>query len=268
MAARLAILAGNGGLPVALSQAQPDALCVGFQGVSHQMDHATVQMHRFEQLGALFDALRAGGVTQVVFAGSMARPPLDPAGFDPVMLALAPRLMAAMQGGDDALLRLVIAIFEEQGFTVVGAHEVLDNLTAQPGLLAGDEPDEKTLEDADRAADILSALSPLDIGQGAVVAAGLCLGIETLQGTDFLLENVARTPAHLRRGRGVFVKAAKRGQDLRVDMPAIGPDTVKALADAGLAGAVIEAGRVMILQREATLAAFTQRGLFLMARSL
>ncbi|MDO6646773.1 LpxI family protein, partial [Acinetobacter guillouiae] len=83
--------------------------------------------------------------------------------------------------------------------------------------------------------DILLALSPLDVGQGAVVAGGLVLGIETLQGTDALLRFVGDTPAPLRRCQGgVLVKAPKRGQDLRVDMPAIGPDTVRNAAAAGL----------------------------------
>ncbi|SEP63897.1 LpxI family protein [Thalassovita taeanensis] len=267
MAGRLAILAGSGALPAEIAAAQPEALCVAFDGVAHQVPGAVV--HQFEALGAVFDDLRAQGVGQVVLAGSMARPPLDPAKFDPVMLALAPRLLAAMQGGDDTLLRLVITIFEEQGFDVLGAHEVLPGLTAEEGLSVGAAPTAGDLDDADRAADILDALAPVDVGQGAVVAGGLCLGIETIQGTDALLEFVAKTPPALRRGaRGVFVKAAKRGQDLRVDMPAIGPDTVARVAAADLAGIVVQAEHVLILERKSTLDAIEKAGLFLLSRVL
>jgi DUF1009 family protein len=88
-----------------------------------------------------------------------------------------------------------------------------------------------------------------------------------LQGTDAILRFVGETPEALRRGqRGVYVKAAKRGQDLRVDMPAIGPDTIEAVAAAGLAGLVIEAGRVMVLERAETLAKAEALSLFLTAR--
>ncbi|MCG7574594.1 UDP-2,3-diacylglucosamine diphosphatase LpxI [Phaeobacter sp. CNT1-3] len=263
---RLAILSGDGALPVALSAAQPDALCVTFEGVAHQLTGA-VETHRFERLGELFDALRAAGVTRVVMAGSMSRPPLDPAALDPFMIALAPRLMAAMQGGDDALLRLIISVIEDEGFEVLGAHELLDGLTAEAALLAGPEPDVTATADITRAAAILTALSPHDVGQGCVVAGGLVLGVETLQGTEFMLDTVARTAPHLRRGaKGVFVKAAKAGQDLRVDMPAIGPDTVAQVAAAGLAGIAVQAGHVMVLERDRTIAAANEAGIFLLGQ--
>ncbi|MDP2517538.1 LpxI family protein [Shimia thalassica] len=264
----LAILSGAGALPVMLAEAHPEAIRVVFHGVDNAMS-APLAEHRFEQLGTLFEDLKAQGVTRVVLAGAMSRPALDPAQLDPFMMQLAPRLMAAMQGGDDAILRLIIAVFEEQGFSVVGAHELLPQITAEDGVIAGAEPSKAQLADASRAADILLALSPLDVGQGAVVAGGLVLGIETLQGTDALLRFVGDTPAHLRRGQGgVLVKAPKRGQDLRVDMPAIGPETVRNAAAAGLEGIMVSAGKVLVLDRPATLQALEETGLFLMARVL
>ncbi|WP_412562636.1 LpxI family protein [Thalassobius sp. MITS945101] len=266
MSGRLAILAGDGALPVELVAAHPDALRVTFEGVAHQLTE-TVETHRFERLGEMFEALKAQGVTRIVMAGSMSRPPLDPAAMDPLMISLAPRLMAAMQGGDDALLRLVIAIIEEQGFAVLGAHELLTGLTVEAGQLAGPMPSDQDLSDAARGAALLAALSPHDVGQGCVVAGGLVLGVETLQGTEFMLDTVARTAPHLRRGqKGVFVKAAKAGQDLRVDMPAIGPDTVAQAKAAGLAGVVVQADHVMVLDRANTLAAFDEAGLFLLGQ--
>lgn len=251
-----------------LAAAHPEAVRVVFHGVEHAMQPPLAE-HRFEKLSQLFDDLKSRGVTRVVLAGAMSRPALDPAQLDPFMMQLAPRLMAAMQGGDDAILRLIIAVFEEQGFEVVGAHELLPGMTVPDGLFAGPEPSEAALADASRAADILLALSPLDVGQGAVVAGGLCLGIETLQGTDALLGFVAQTPAHLRRGKGgVLVKAPKRGQDLRVDMPVVGPDTVKNAAAAGLEGLVASAGKVLIVDQDATRKALEDSGLFLMGRVL
>lgn len=268
MGDKLAILAGAGALPVALAAAHPKALRVVFDGVEQQMP-APLARHRFEKMGGLFQALQDAGVNRVVLAGAMARPPLDPTAFDATMTQIAPRLVAALQGGDDALLRLVISLFEEQGFAVVGAHQLLAGLTEPPGVVAGLAPDQRALADSTRAADILLALGPLDVGQAAVAEGGLCLGIESLQGTDALLNFVAETPAHLRRGPGgVLVKAPKRGQDLRVDMPAIGPDTVRNAARAGLRGIVIAADQVMLLDRDKTLAALRDSGLFLISQEL
>jgi DUF1009 family protein len=268
MSGKLAILAGGGALPVALADAAPDALCISFAGVAHQLGNRPRQ-HKFEHLGSVFQDLRANGVTQVTFGGSMSRPPLDPAEFDSMMMSLAPRLLAGMQGGDDALLRLVIQIFEDQGFEVVGAHEVAPDLTVAEGLLCGPEPDEQALKDADRAADILNALAPVDVGQGCVVAGGICLGIETIQGTDALLKFVANTPEGLLRGqRSVFVKSPKRGQDLRVDMPAIGPDTLRNAAKAGIQGIVLQAGQVLLLERKTLLKLADDAGIFIMGRVL
>lgn len=261
---RLAILAGSGALPQRLNDARTDAVLISFAGVPHALGPET-QEHSFEKMGALFDALKAQGVREVVMAGAMSRPPLDPNAFDDVMTALAPRLIVAMQGGDDALLRLVIAIFEEQGFTVRGAHEIDPSLTANAGTLVGTDLSGTHEKDAKRGFEILNALSPHDVGQGVVVENGLCLGIETLQGTDALLDFVARTPKHLRKLGGVFIKAPKREQDLRVDMPTIGPDTVKAVSAAGLSCIVIEAGSVIVLSKDDVITAANSAGISLIA---
>lgn len=265
MSKSLAILAGYGALPQNLAAAHPDALFVSFEGIEITVPKQRHFAASFNRFGALFDALTIAGITTVTFAGAMTRPALDPAGFDAKTMALAPRLMAAMAGGDDGLLRDIIAVFEEQGFAVVGAHQVLPDLVAKAGLLAGADPSPLNQTDAKRGLEILGAISPVDVGQGVVVANGLCLGVETLQGTDAMLGFVAATPKHLRQSGGVFVKAAKTGQDLRVDMPAIGPDTVASVAAAGLNGIVIAADQVMILERAKTLAAIKAAGLFLQA---
>lgn len=267
MSGGLAVIAGSGPLPGLVLGARHGAWMVRIEGVTAQNPGAPEIAARFENLGSLFAALRAEGIDTVCLAGPIARPALDPMAFDAKMQALAPRLMAAMKGGDDALLRLVVAVFEEEGFAVRGAHELVAELTAEPGLLAGDPPDRAARDDAHRAAEILAALGPVDVGQACVVAGGLCLGIETIQGTDALLAQVAATDPRLRRGaRGVLVKRPKPGQDLRVDMPAIGPETVAGAAAAGLAGIVIAAGSVLLLDREATVAAARDAGLFLLAQ--
>jgi len=265
MSNSLAILAGQGALPQMLADANADALFVSFEGVDVTVPLPRHYAASFNAFGGLFEALHAADITTVTFAGAMTRPALNPAAFDAKTIALAPRLMAAMAGGDDGLLREVIAVFEAEGFQVKGAHQILPALIAPAGLLAGAEPDATANTDAKRGMAILNALSDMDVGQGVVVANGQCLGVETLQGTDAMLGFVAATPKHLRQTGGVFVKAAKQGQDLRVDMPAIGPDTVASVAAANLSGIVIAADRVMILERAKTLQVIKAAGLFLLA---
>lgn len=268
MSDRLAIIAGRGDLPGALARACPDALLVSFSNVDgvsvpQAMRHLET---RFEHLGSLFARLRGEGVGEVVFAGAMERPCLAPGALDAPTRALIGDLEAAMAGRDDALMRWVVALFEDEGFVVRGGHQVAPDLLAPAGMALGVAMDEAAAADGEEGARILAALAPLDLGQAVVVEAGQCLGIETLQGTDALLDFVAATPTRLRRGRGVLVKLPKAGQELRLDMPVIGPDTLEGLARAGLAGMVVQVGGVLVLER-ARLAEQAQRlGLFVVAR--
>ena len=258
----LAVIAGAGALPGLILDENP-GLLVRFAGAGCDIQASDILEARFEQLGVLFKALKTEGVTEVCFAGAMSRPALDPSAFDPETFALMPRVLPVLKGGDDALLRLVAEIFEEQGFTVRGAHELAPGLVASSGSLIG-EPDAGQLQDAVRAAAILDALSGQDVGQGCVVASGLCLGIETLQGTDAMLRFVAETRSGHGDG-GIFVKRPKSGQDLRIDMPVIGPDTIAAVAAAGLTGLCVAAGSVLLLDRPAILAAAEAADLVLWA---
>lgn len=264
-----AIIAGAGALPAALVAALPTrpfvAALEGFMPTGLIPDVG----FRVERLMPFLRMLEDQGVTRVCFAGAVQRPRLDPALFDPDTAQIVPRLLAAMGQGDDATLREVLAVFEEAGFTIVGVPEIAPSLVPAAGLLAGTltPRDEK---DADRAAAIVSALGRVDVGQGCVVAQGLCLAVEALPGTDAMLAGVAALPADLRpdpaRGRGLFYKAPKDTQDRRIDLPTLGPATVAAVAEAGLGGIAWQAGGVICLDQPAVVALAQEKGLFLWAR--
>ena len=266
---RTAIIAGRGILPAALVDAFAEVplICAldGFAPDGLVVD----QVFRIERLALFLRLLEDRGVTRVIFAGAVQRPRLDPSLFDPQTAMLVPRLLGAMQAGDDAALRIVIDIFEEAGFVVVGAQELAPGLVPGAGVLCG-KPSECDIADAARAAVIVAALGRVDVGQGAVVAQGLCLGVEALAGTDALLDTVAALPDLLRpdpaRGRGVLYKAAKPGQDRRVDLPTLGVDTVRRAAAAGLGGIAWEADAVICLDLTAMCAEAQLAGLFLWAR--
>ena len=263
---RTAVIAGAGRLPAAVAGVLDHPLICALEGFVPE-GLAVDMLFRVERLVPFFHALEDAGVSRVTFAGAVQRPRLDPALFDAATAGLVPRLMGAMAQGDDATLRAVIGLFEEFGFTVAGTAELAPGLVPGAGILCGvvSAQDEA---DAARAVAIADALGAVDVGQGCVVAQGLCLAVEALPGTDAMLRGLAAVPAALRPSgtRGLFYKAPKPGQDLRVDLPTLGPDTVARAAEAGLGGIAWQAGGVICLDLEAMMVAATDAGLFLWAR--
>lgn len=259
---RLAIIAGRGDLPAAVAGALAVAPLVcapdGFAPDGLAVD----RVFRFERLVPFLRQLSDEGVDRVVFAGAMSRPRFDPALFDPATAQLVPHLLKAVAQGDDAMLRVAISLFEDAGLAVVGLAEIAPQLLVGPGLLGAVAPKPQDAEDAARGKAILDAMAPVDVGQGCVVAQGLCLGIEVIFGTDALLADVAARRAG---AGGVFVKRAKTGQDLRVDLPTIGPATVQAVLAAGLTGICVQAGRVVVLHRAQVVAMADAAGLAIWA---
>ena len=265
----LALIAGRGGLPLALVQVLKQAggrpyVCAldGFAP-----EGLTPDLHfRLERLVPFLRHLAERGITRVTFAGAVTRPRLDPALFDAATAQLLPRILTAMQSGDDATLREVIAVFEEDGLAVEGVDTLAPGLLPRPGVLAGPVP-AWAEADADRAAAIVAALGSVDVGQACVVGRGLCLAVEALPGTDAMLAQVAALPDGLRpKASGLLYKAAKPGQDRRLDLPVLGPGTVAGASAAGLAGIVFQAGSVICLNLPAMQAEAAARGLFLWAR--
>jgi hypothetical protein len=269
----VALIAGTGALPRLMAEAARKAgrssLVAALQGFPVEGLTPDIEF-RVERLVPFLRTLAERGVSQVVFAGAVHRPQLDPALFDPDTAALVPRILPALNRGDDQLLREVIALFEEAGLPVAGVADIAPDLVPAAGILGAVQPGETDRADAARAAEILAATGALDIGQGAVVAQGLCLGLEALPGTDALLRGVAAMDPGRRpdpaKGRGLLYKAPKPGQDRRIDLPAMGLRTVELAAEAGLGGLGFEASGVLLLDRAAMVARADELGLFLWAR--
>ena len=218
--------------------------------------HARVSLG---QVGRVLDMLAREGCDAVTMAGGLTRPSLPAVRFDRKGLALLPRVARLFLSGDDRLLSGVADLFEEHGFPVIGAEAFLPGSLAESGTVVG------TLHGAEDIAlgrAILDALASFDIGQAVVVAQGRCLAVEAAEGTAAMLERVAGLRSGEARG-GVLVKMPKRGQDARVDRPAIGPDTARAAAAARLDGIAVEAGGVFVLETARTARLVREAGLFL-----
>ena len=265
MAAKLAILAGGGTLPARLAQAARGAgrevVIVAFQG---HTEPASVEglPHLWTRLGAVADIfafLRQERVAELVFAGPMRRP-----AFSEIMPDWQGTKILARIGsrslGDDGLLRVLSGCLEEEGFRVVGIHDILAEVLAPVGALGALIPDAGAWADIERGVEVAQALGRLDVGQAAVVQQGLVLGVEGIEGTDALL---ARCAGLRREGPGgVLVKLKKPQQDRRLDLPTIGVTTVEGAAAAGLRGIAIEAGGALVMDRAETVAAADRLGLF------
>ena len=262
----LGLIAGGGALPRRLAEAaRAEGREVFVLGVLGFAEAALVEEFggielAIGQIGKQIDALKAANCSEVVIAGVVKRPDLEKLKFDMRGTLLVPKLLAAAGKGDDALLRVVVEVFEGEGFRVIGADDVLVSLLATAGVIAGHAPNPGERADIAKAGRIAAEIGRLDIGQGAVVARGLVLAVEAQEGTDAMLRRVAELPATLRGARearcGVLVKRPKPQQERRIDLPTIGLETVRRIADAGLAGIAVEAGAALVMDREALAAVF------------
>jgi len=203
------------------------------------------------QLGKAEKLFRNENCRDLVFIGSMVRPALSEIRLDWGTLRVLARVWAAFRGGDDHLLSGIGRILEQDGFRMVGIRDVAPDLLLPEGCLTRAAPDETAAADIARGQQVLRALGPFDIGQATVVIEGHVVGVEDIEGTDGLLARVARLRAEGRiRAKapcGVLVKAPKSGQDLRFDLPTIGPKTIEGVAKARLAGVASAAGNTIVV---------------------
>jgi UDP-2,3-diacylglucosamine hydrolase len=218
------------------------------------------------QISRLTKLLRSENCRDLVFIGTLVRPALSEIRLDWGTLRVIPHVLAAFRGGDDHLLSGIGGILERDGFRMVGIKDVAPDLLMPEGCLTRASPDDNAAADIARGREVLHALSPFDIGQAAIVIDGHVVGVEDIEGTDGLLARVARLRAEgrirARTARGVLIKAPKSGQDLRFDLPTMGPRTVEGAAAAQLAGIAIVAGNTIVVDPQTVIEAADAARLF------
>ncbi len=206
------------------------------------------------------------GARFVVLAGAVRRPNYEAA--DRARVLGDSNLV--LSSGDNSILTQILARINRLGFEIWGAHQVVPELIPASGQLTDLQPSDADRKDVARAAEIVCTLGQVDVGQAAVVAQGLCMAVETISGTDDMLARSAEFLPRFRPqrdgARGVMYKAPKPGQDRRVDLPAIGPETIRLAALSGLAGVAFEAGGVLLLDREAVVETAQRSRMFLWSR--
>jgi DUF1009 family protein len=266
----LGILACAGPLPIEVAQAgvrqgrKVHIVAIdGFAGpgIAH-FPHERVSLG---QLGRMLSSFHRAGVAEIVIAGGMERPNLLALRIDWGFVRHLPTILALTRGGDDSVLRRIVRFFEAQGFAVVGASDVAPGLLARAGPLTriAPGPDQQTA--LERAARLIEGLGSFDIGQAVVARPDGIVAIEGARGTDAMLGDLApEGPGSGLAEGGVLVKLAKPGQEMRIDLPTIGPETVRRAEAAGLTGIAVGADAAIVLERERVVEMADAAGLFVL----
>jgi len=267
----IAIIAGNGQLPVEIAQSlqsqQRRLFIVAITGEAgadvEQFPHAWCE---WERIGRMFRLIKEQNIGKIVLAGGVVgRPELKFTKLDWGGIRTLPGLLAALLEGDNAILSGVIAAIEKQGFEVCNIAEILPQLTVQSGPNTAARPKKPDLQRIREGVAVTAALGRFDIGQGCVVVGGRAVAVEGAEGTDAMLQRISamREAGRLPKRRGgVLVKSVKPGQDERADLPAIGPDTIVGVSEAGLVGIGVQAGKTLMINKTETLRLAKQHNVF------
>ena len=267
------LIAAGGAMPFAVADSLAargiDAVLFALRGAC---DPARVQHFRHHwisvgELGRAVKLFRAEGCRDLVFIGSLVRPALSEIRLDWGTLRAIGQIWAAFRGGDDHLLSGIGRILERDGFRMVGIRDVAPDLLVPEGCLTRIAPDKASTADIAKGREVIRALSPFDIGQAAVVIDGHVVAVEDIEGTDGLLSRAARLREEGRiraaANHGVLVKAPKSGQDLRFDLPTIGPRTIEGAVSAKLAGIAVVAGNTLVADPQTMIEKADAAGLFI-----
>jgi len=266
------VIAGGGVMPFAVADSlakrgiAPVMFALRGACDSQRLDRFRHHWISVGQLGRATRLFRSEGCRDLIFIGTLARPALSEIRLDWGTLRVLREVWASFRGGDDHLLSGIGRILERDGFRMVGIKDVAPDLLTPEGCLTSAAPDADASADIALAREVLAALGPFDIGQAVVVINRHVVGVEDIEGTDGLLARIAslreRRRIRAKENRGVLVKAPKRGQDLRFDLPTIGPRTVEGAARAKLAGIAVVAGNTLLAEPQAMIEAADKAGLF------
>ncbi len=268
----LGIVCGAGSFPIALADSvQKRGRPVVMLALRGFADKAVERFpHEWMPFGAFGTSValaRKHNLRDIVTIGSVYRPKLLDFRLDWTTLKILPRLARLYRGGDDHLLSGVAALLEEYGFRLLSIAEVAPELMLPAGILGANKPSAEDETDIAFGFELLRALGPFDVGQAVAISGRRVLAVEAAEGTTGMLMRLAKLKKSgrlkLSDRAGVLVKAPKPSQSRRIDLPAVGVETVRQAAEAGLRGIAVEAGGTIVPDASAMVRAADSAGLFL-----
>jgi DUF1009 family protein len=245
------LIAGNGDFPLlvlegARRRGVDMAVIAIREEATRELDRAAKRVHwvSLGELGRAIELLHQEGVKQAVMAGQVKHRQI----FSdiPADGRMAPLLERLATRNTDALIGAVASVLKFEGIELVDSTLFLEPLLPAPGVLTARAPGEREAGDMAYGREIARQIAGLDLGQTVVVAERACVAIEAMEGTDETIERAAR----LAGGRPlVVVKVSKPKQDMRFDVPVVGPRTIEVMQRCGATALAIDAGRTLIFER-------------------
>jgi Uncharacterized protein conserved in bacteria len=273
---KLAIVVGEGDLPnyviESVKKKNIPYVVITFDGIKSRVitKRSSIFRASFENISSLFERLLYEKIDSVVFCGAMRRPKLNFLSMDLDSQKILSPILESFKKGDDSLFRAIISVFEARGIRTVSLGDLLPSLTQKEGFLTTHKPSEMDIYDAKSAEKLWENIGSIDVGQGLIVAKGLCIAIETLPGTDAMLDFVKKNNRLFKdtdsKRNGILYKAPKIDQTNLVDLPAIGPETIVGVDKARLSGIVIRDRGVLIIDKKKTISLANQQGIFVWSR--
>ena len=281
-AGKLGLIAGNGRFPfLLLEAARAHGLDIVVAALREETDgemnrraarepeHVRVHWFSLGELSRLIETFQREGVSQAVMAGQVRHKQIFSA-IRPDWL-LAKLLMNLRTRNTDMLLGAVAKVLEDEGITLISSTQYLEPLLAPAGVLTRRDPDETERADVAYGLRVARGIAGFDLGQTVVIAAGACVAVEAMEGTDAAIARAGMLFAQM-EGEGstlarrlTVIKVAKPNQDLRFDVPVCGVPTIEAMREAGATCLCVEAGRTLLFDRDAMIAAADAAGICIVA---
>ena len=265
---KLAIIAGKGDLPKMIIakclEQNRDFFVILIKDEPSNVDFLqyTNQIIGFGEISKIINILKANQIKELVFAGGVKKPSMAGIRVDKKGAILVSKILGNKFFGDNNLLSTIINFFEKEGFCVIGAEQIIDDLLAKKGVFGAIKPSTQMLEDIEIGQNALLVMSDLDIGQSIVVQQKQIVGVEAIEGTDNLIKRCQ--DLQFRQGnKMILVKMKKHNQSTKIDLPALGVETIKNLANCGFAGVAVQANYCLIINQKEVIKLADEFGLFI-----
>jgi DUF1009 family protein len=268
---KLGMIAGSGMMPVEIinycNKIGREIYVIGLEPFANeeQLKDAPHSFAKIAEVGKMLKTFKSNNVYEIVLAGGIKRPSFKELIPDWEGMKMVGKL-AMKKMSDDNMFRAVIDEIEKLGFKIVGIEEVVPEMLFFEGIYGKVKPSKEDMDDINRGIIVAKALGAVDVGQAVVVQEGMVLAVEAIEGTDMMLSRAATVK---KPGKApVMVKVLKPGQDMRVDLPAIGVQTIEQLKKYGIKGIAVEAGGILLIERETVVKMADEAGIFIIGMKI
>ncbi len=224
-----------------------------FKGINYDLFHPC-------SISNIFNYLQSNNLKNIVIAGKVKRIHLSKLIFDKIGFKIFTQIIKS-GFNDNGIYSIIIKFFENHGFKIISPNTIAKDILVKSGVMTNCEIPKKQKEDIEKGVDILKGIIKYDIGQAMIINNGLVLGVEAVEGTNELIKRCFKYKDQ--EIGGILIKLCKPNQDKRLDLPCIGPDTIKNIAKYSYKGIVVEAKKSIIIASETTIKLANENKIFI-----